>query len=250
VAGTAIPGRLNWLAAEVIAVVEETRQVHSLVLRVPGWKGHLPGQHVDLRLTAEDGYQAQRSYSIATPAEGEIITLTIEMVEGGEVSPYLVEDLRVGDRFELRGPIGGYFVWEPASGGPLQLVAGGSGVVPLMAMTRSLATSGFSIPARLLLSNRSWDDIIYRDELERLSNEVRALEVTYTLTRIQPPGWTGFARRVDPAMLSEVAWAPGERPLVFVCGPTGFVEAVASALLDLGHAPERVKTERFGPTGG
>jgi ferredoxin-NADP reductase len=250
VAGTAIPGRLNWLAAEVIAVVEETRQVHSLVLRVPGWKGHLPGQHVDLRLTAEDGYQAQRSYSIATPAEGEIITLTIEMVEGGEVSPYLVEDLRVGDRFELRGPIGGYFVWEPASGGPLQLVAGGSGVVPLMAMTRSLATSEFSIPARLLLSNRSWDDIIYRDELERLSNEVRALEVTYTLTRIQPPGWTGFARRVDPAMLSEVAWAPGERPLVFVCGPTGFVEAVASALLDLGHAPERVKTERFGPTGG
>jgi ferredoxin-NADP reductase len=250
VAGTAVPGRLNWLAAEVIAVVEETRQVHSLVLRVPGWKGHLPGQHVDLRLTAEDGYQAQRSYSIATPAEGEIITLTIEMVEGGEVSPYLVEDLRVGDRFELRGPIGGYFVWEPASGGPLQLVAGGSGVVPLMAMTRSLATSEFSIPARLLLSNRSWDDIIYRDELERLSNEVSALEVTYTLTRIQPPGWTGFARRVDPAMLSEVAWAPGERPLVFVCGPTGFVEAVASALLDLGHAPERVKTERFGPTGG
>lgn len=249
-AGAAVPGRLNWLAAEVIAVVEETRQVHSLVLRVPGWNGHRPGQHVDVRLTAEDGYQAQRSYSIATPADGDRITLTVEMVEGGEVSPYLVEELKVGDQFEMRGPIGGYFVWEPAIGGPLQLVAGGSGVVPLMAMTRSLATSDSSIPTRLLLSTRSWDDVIYRDELERLRKELPALEVTYTITRAQPPGWTGYARRVDPAMLSEVAWPASEQPLVFVCGPTGFVETVASTLIDMGHAPERVKTERFGPTGG
>ena len=249
-AGAAVPGRLNWLAAEVIAVVEETRQVHSVLLRVPGWNGHRPGQHVDVRLTAEDGYQAQRSYSIATPADGDRITLTVEMVEGGEVSPYLVEELKVGDQFEMRGPIGGYFVWEPAIGGPLQLVAGGSGVVPLMAMTRSLATSDSSIPTRLLLSTRSWDDVIYRDELERLRKELPALEVTYTITRAQPPGWTGYARRVDPAMLSEVAWPASEQPLVFVCGPTGFVETVASTLIDMGHAPERVKTERFGPTGG
>jgi ferredoxin-NADP reductase len=250
VARTAVPGRLNWLAAEVIAVVEETRQVHSLVLRVPGWNGHLPGQHVDVRLTAEDGYQAQRSYSIATPADGDRITLTVERVEGGEVSPFLVEELKLGDQFELRGPIGGYFVWEPAIGGPLQLVAGGSGVVPLMAMTRSLTTSDSSIPARLLLSTRSWEDVIYREELERLRKEPPALEVTYTITRAQPPGWTGYARRVDPAMLSEVAWPASEQPLVFVCGPTGFVETVASTLLDMGHPPERVKTERFGPTGG
>ena len=249
-AGAAVPGRLNWLAAEVIAVVEETRQVHSLVLRVPGWNGHLPGQHVDVRLTAEDGYQAQRSYSIATPTDGDRITITVEVVEGGEVSPYLVEELMVGDQFELRGPIGGYFVWEPAIGGPLQLVAGGSGVVPLMAMTRSLATSGSSIPTRLLLSTRTWDDVIYRDELERLSKELPALEITYTITRAQPPGWTGYSRRVDPAMLSEVAWPAGEEPLIFVCGPTGFVETVASTMIDLGHEPERVKTERFGPTGG
>ena len=249
-AGAAVPGRLNWLAAEVIAVVEETRQVHSLVLRVPGWNGHLPGQHVDVRLTAENGYQAQRSYSIAAPADGDRITLTVEMVEGGEVSPYLVEELEIGDRFELRGPIGGYFVWEAAIGGPLQLVAGGSGVVPLMAMTRSLATSDSSIPTRLLLSARTWDDVIYRDELERLSKELPGLDVTYTVTRAQPPGWTGYSRRVDPAMLSEVAWPASERPLVFVCGPTGFVETVASTMIDLGHAPERVKTERFGPTGG
>jgi ferredoxin-NADP reductase len=234
----------------VIAVVEETRQVHSVLLRVPGWNGHRPGQHVDVRLTAEDGYQAQRSYSIATPTDGDRITLTVEMVEGGEVSPYLVEELKVGDQFEMRGPIGGYFVWEPAIGGPLQLVAGGSGVVPLMAMTRSLATSDSSIPTRLLLSTRSWDDVIYRDELERLRKELPALEVTYTITRAQPPGWTGYARRVDPAMLSEVAWPASEQPLVFVCGPTGFVETVASTLIDMGHAPERVKTERFGPTGG
>jgi ferredoxin-NADP reductase len=241
---------LNWLAAEVIAVVEETRQVHSLVLRVPGWTGHLPGQHVDVRLTAEDGYQAQRSYSIATPADGDRITLTVEMVANGEVSPYLVEELKVGDQFELRGPIGGYFVWEPAIGGPLQLIAGGSGVVPLMAMTRSLATPDSSIPTRLLLSARSWDDVIYRDELERLHKELPALEVTYTITRTQPPGWTGYGRRVDAAMLSEVAWPAREQPLVFVCGPTGFVETVAATMIDMCHAPERVKTERFGPTGG
>jgi ferredoxin-NADP reductase len=249
-AGAAVPGRLNWMPAEVTAVIDETPRVRSLVLNVPGWSGHRPGQHVDIRLTSDDGYQAQRSYSIATPADGGHITITVEVVEGGEVSQYLVEDLRVGDEFELRGPIGGYFVWDPATGGPLQLIAGGSGVVPLMAMTRSLAASAATIPSRLLLSTRTWDDVIYRDELERLARELSHLEIRYALTRAQPQGWTGYSRRVDPAMLREAAWPAKDRPLVFVCGPTGFVETVASTMIDIGHEPERVKTERFGPTGG
>lgn len=231
-------------------MVEETGQVHSVVLQVSGWTGHLPGQHVDVRLTAEDGYQAQRSYSIATPEDGERITITVELVEGGEVSPYLVEDLKLGDRFELRGPIGGYFVWEPAVGGPLQLVAGGSGLVPLMAMTRSMAKADSAVPSRLLLSARSWDDVIYRDELERLAKQLPSLEVRFTLTRAQPPGWTGYARRVDREMLAEAVWPATEQPRIYVCGPTGFVETVASTMIDLGHEPESVKTERFGPTGG
>ena len=249
-AGAALHGRLNWLAADVVAIVEETRHVHSVDLRVPGWKGHVPGQHVDIRLTAEDGYQAQRSYSIATPERGENITITVELVEGGEVSPYLIEDLQVGDRFEMRGPIGGYFVWDPALGGPLQLIAGGSGVVPLMCMTRALAIADSAIPSRLLLSARSWEDVIYREELQRLAEQMSSMQVHYTLTREQPPGWSGYSRRVDLDLLAETVWPAAEGPLIYVCGPTGFVETVASAMIELGNDPRRVKTERFGPTGG
>ena len=249
-AGAAVHGRLTWLAAEVVAIVEETRDVHSIVLRVPGWIGHLPGQHVDIRLTAEDGYQAQRSYSIATPATGQDITITVELVKNGEVSSYLVGDLRVGDQFELRGPIGAYFVWEPSKGDPLQLIAGGSGVVPLMSMARALPDAANPIPARFLISARSWDEAIYAPELGNLGRRLPSLAIHHTLTRAQPPGWTGYSRRVDRQMLEEVAWPPSDAPVTFVCGPTGFVEAVATTMIDLGHEPGRIKTERFGPTGG
>lgn len=249
-AGAAVHGRLRWLLAQVVAVVEETPRVRSLVLECPGWRGHLPGQHLDIRLTAEDGYQAQRSYSIATPADGERVTITVERVDSGEVSPYLTEELRPGDQLELRGPIGGYFVWEPAQGGPLQLIAGGSGLVPLMAMVRSLVDGPNAIPVKLLTSARSWPELIYRDELERLANSLPGLEVAYTLTRVQPPGWNGYARRVDRMMLAESTFPPGQHPHCYVCGPTGFVETVSSTLAELGHQQERIRTERFGPTGG
>jgi ferredoxin-NADP reductase len=250
VARAALRGRLTWRLAEVAAVVDETADVRSLALEVPGWAGHLPGQHVDVRLTAEDGYQAQRSYSIATPADDELITLTVERLDDGEVSPYLTEELRPGDRLELRGPIGGWFVWEPPLGGPLLLVGGGSGVVPLMAMLRAHAAAGSDVPARLLLSSRSWDEVIYREELARLGRAHPAIEVVHTLTRSAPPGWEGPRRRIDRDMLAELAWPPADEPLAYVCGPTGLVEAAAGALVDLGHDPARVKTERFGPTGG
>jgi ferredoxin-NADP reductase len=222
--------------------------VKTIRFDVADWPGHLPGQHVDIRLTAEDGYQAERSYSIGSAPDGKRLDLTVERLENGEVSPYLTDELRRGDQIELRGPVGGYFVWEPSRGGPLLLVAGGSGVVPLMAMLRYRAVQDSDVPARLLLSSRTWDDIIYREELDRLSGN--GLRVVHTLTRAQPAGWTGYARRVDEAMLREVAPALGERPLVYVCGPTPFVEAVATALVALGHAPANIKTERFGPTGG
>jgi ferredoxin-NADP reductase len=250
VARAALRGRLTWRLAEVAAVVDETADVRSLALEVPGWPGHLPGQHVDVRLTAEDGYQAQRSYSIATPADDERITLTVERLDDGEVSPYLTEELRTGDRLELRGPIGGWFVWEPPLGGPLLLVGGGSGVVPLMAMLRAHAAASSDVPARLLLSSRSWDEVIYREELARLGRAHPAIEVVHTLTRSAPPGWEGPRRRIDRDMLAELAWPPADEPRAYVCGPTGLVEAAAGALVDLGHDPARVKTERFGPTGG
>jgi ferredoxin-NADP reductase len=246
--GTAVLGRLTWLPAEVVELIDETPRVRSIVFEVPGWPGHRAGQHVDVRLTAEDGYQAQRSYSIASAPGEHRITLTVERLDDGEVSPYLTDELRPGDRIELRGPIGGYFVWEPSDGGPIFLVAGGSGVVPLMAMIRLRAESGSDADTRLLFSSRSWEDVIYREELARLSGD--GLTVTHTLTRSQPPDWTGFARRVDRDMLAEVGPGPGERPVVYACGPTPFVEAVAQALVDLGHEPKRIKTERFGPTGG
>src|SRR5438105_1429669 len=198
--------RMNWQLGEVIDTQKETARSKSLLLAVPEWIGHQPGQHVDIRLTAEDGYQAQRSYSIASPPEEtERIMLTVERLDDGEVSPYLVDELRVGDKLELRGPIGGYFVWEAHMGGPLLLVAGGSGIVPLMAMIRHRAATGSTVATRLLYSSRSYADVIYRDELDRLVRSSPMLEVAYTLTRAQPPGWTGYSCRIDTDMLREVA---------------------------------------------
>jgi ferredoxin-NADP reductase len=242
----------------VAEVVAETRRARTLVLDVPGWPGHRAGQHVDVRLTAEDGYQAQRSYSIASAPEDAGVALTIERLEDGEVSPYLTDELHAGDKLELRGPIGGHFVWDVRLGGPLFLVGGGSGVVPLRSMLRHRASAlgtaeadaRNQVPARLLYSSRRWDEVIYRDELARLVEDDPTLEVALTLTRETPGGWTGFRRRIDRMMLAEVAWPPAERPHVFVCGPTSLVEAVAAALVELGHDPARVKTERFGPSGG
>ena len=247
-AGTAVLGRLTWRLAEVVEVLVETHRVKTIAFDVTGWPGHRAGQHVDVRLTAEDGYQAQRSYSIASVHDGTRVELTVEHLEDGEVSPYLTDVLRPGDRIELRGPVGGYFVWEPSQGGPLLLVAGGSGVAPLMAMIRARAAAGSDAETRLLFSSRGWDDVIYRDELERFDGD--GLRVVHTLTRSQPPGWTGYARRVDAEMLAEVGPSPAERPRVYVCGPTPFVEAAAEALVQLGHDPRMIKTERFGPTGG
>jgi ferredoxin-NADP reductase len=246
VEGAAVLGRLTWRVATIAEIRPETARVKTLALDVAGWEGHKAGQHVDIRLTAEDGYQAQRSYSIASAAEAGRVELTIEHVEDGEVSPYLTDEARPGDRFELRGPVGGYFVWNPDPGGPVLLVGGGSGVVPLMAMARQRASHRDGVPTQLLYSARSWDDVIYRDELARLADH--ELAVTYTLTRSQPEGWTGYARRVDRELLADIA--PPNLALAFVCGPTPFVESVAGALVELGHDPARVKTERFGPTGG
>ncbi len=230
-------------------VVPETPRAKSLVLDVPAWPGHRPGQHVDVRLTAEDGYQAQRSYSIASAPEEEHVTLTVERLDDGEVSPYLVDELRSGDGLELRGPIGGYFTWTVADGGPVLLVGGGSGAVPLVAMARHRAAARGRVPMRLLLSSRSLADVLYRDELDRLAASGDGFTVTHTLTRTQPPGWTGYARRVDGALLSEVAWPASARASAYVCGPTRFVEVVADSLVGLGYSGDRVKTERFGPTG-
>jgi ferredoxin-NADP reductase len=227
----------------------ENASVRSLVLDVPGWPGHLPGQHVDLRLTAEDGYQAQRSYSIASAPQDERLALTVERLDDGEVSPYLVDEVRPGDRIELRGPIGGYFVWQVKDGGPVMLIAGGSGVVPLMAMLRHRAAAGSDVPVRLLASWRSLEDAIFAAEVGRLV-AAGGLEAVTTLTRSHPPGWDGEVGRVDTGMLARVAWPPERRPVAFVCGPTAFVEAVAEGLVELGHEPGRVRTERFGPTGG
>jgi ferredoxin-NADP reductase len=205
---------------------------------------------VDVRLTAEDGYQAERSYSIASPPEeAPRVRLTVERLDEGEVSPYLTEELRVGDKLELRGPIGGYFVWEASLGGPLLLVAGGSGIVPLMAMLRHRAAVGSTIPTRLLYSSRSLEEVIYRDELDQLVKSSTMLEVVHTLTRAQPPGWTGYQRRIDAQMLREVAWPIEPHPLMYLCGPTPFVETAAASLVTLGFEPARIKTERFGPTG-
>jgi ferredoxin-NADP reductase len=245
-AGTAVLGRLTWLVAEVTDTVTETPRVRTLILDVPDWPGHRAGQHVDIRLTAEDGYQAERSYSLAS-APGEAPAVTVERLDDGEVSPYLVDEVVEGDRFELRGPIGGYFVWDGnASSDPLVLIAGGSGVVPLMAMLRHRAATGSTVSTTLLYSSRTLEDVIYREELDELARRNDGLDVVHTLTRDQPSGWTGYARRVDLELLREVAFPPEDDPRVYVCGPTSFVEAVADGLVALGHRPGRIRTERFG----
>ncbi len=249
-ARAAVLRRLTWTVAELVERVDETARVRSLTLQVPGWTGHLPGQHIDVRLTAEDGYRAQRSYSIATPVADGRVTITVERLEGGEVSPYLTDVLVLGDRLELRGPIGGYFVWEPGRGGPLLLVAGGSGIAPLMAMLRARLQADSDVPVRMLLSWPSGEDVIYADELNTIARDAPGVEITHTLTRSAPDGWMGRTGRFDREALKAMGWAPSQRPLAYVCGPTGFVEAVASALVELGHDPARVLTERFGPTGG
>jgi ferredoxin-NADP reductase len=251
--GTAVLGRLNrvltWQVCDVVGSVRETATVRSLVLDCPGWPGHLPGQHVDVRLTAEDGYQAERSYSLATPRQGDRIQLTIQRLPDGEVSPYLCDELLVGDQLELRGPIGGYFVWHEREAAPVLLLAGGSGIVPLMAILSARVAAGADLSTRILVSARSFDDYIFRTMLERMAAESPGVEVFSTLTRSSPTGWPGYSRRIDRQMLDEVAWPPDRDPLAYVCGPTGFVEAAADHLVDLGYAPEQIRTERFGPTG-
>ena len=220
--------------------------MRTLELDVPDWPGHVAGQHLDVRLTAEDGYQAERSYSVGS-APGELLAVTVERLEDGEVSPYLVDEAREGDAFEVRGPIGGYFVWEPDDPAPVLLVAGGSGVVPLMSMARARARDRSSTPMRLLFSSRTLEDVIYREELEALAGN--GFEVVHTLTREQPPDWSGYSRRIDDDLLRDVAWAAEDDPKVFVCGSTRFVDAGADGLVRLGYDPRWIRTERFGATG-
>jgi ferredoxin-NADP reductase len=228
----------------------ETVRARTLVLDIPGWLGHEAGQHVDVRLTAEDGYQTQRSYSIASPPEEAQVSLTVERLEDGEVSPYLTGELRAGDLLELRGPVGGYFTWDAArDGGPLFLVAGGSGVVPLMSMLRHRAATHSRVPTRLLYSSRTVEEIFYGDELLRMAAGDADLEIIQTLTREKPAGWMGHTGRIDRDLLASVAWRPEQRALIYICGSTSLVETVASLLQAQGHAPDRLKTERFGPTG-
>jgi ferredoxin-NADP reductase len=238
--------RLSWRTATVRQVADETPHARTISLDVPGWDGHVAGQHLDVRLTAEDGYQAERSYSIASaPARGSL-ELTVERIDDGEVSPYLTGELRAGDAFEVRGPIGGHFTWRAEDGGPLLLAAGGSGIVPLMSMLRERAARGSDAEARLLVSARGLEDVFYRAELDALDG----VAVHITLTREQPAGWGGYARRVDGQMLREVGPAPDRAPRVFVCGPTPFVESVADLLVENGHPAGMIHAERFGPTGG
>lgn len=248
----AAPARLEWRVARVVSVRDETRRTRTLVLDVPQWPGHRAGQHVDVRLVAEDGYQAQRSYSIASAPESPNVELTIERLDDGEVSPYLCDVLQPGDGLELRGPIGGYFVWEITQSGPLLLIGGGSGIVPLMAMLRHHAAAPAAVraqtPVRLLYSSRSADAIIYASELARLG-AAGEVHVEYTLTRTAPTDWTGHRRRIDRSLLEQVAWPAAEGARAFVCGPTPLVEHVATLLVELGYDPLRVRTERFGPTG-
>jgi ferredoxin-NADP reductase len=250
VARAAVLGRLTWQLGNVAELVQETPHVASLLLDVPGWPGHLAGQHVDVRLTAEDGYQAQRSYSIASAPEDRTVAITVERLDDGEVSPYLVGEVTVGDKVELRGPIGGYFVWRASDERPLLLIAGGSGIVPLMAMIRHRAAAEHKVPARLLYSSRSFEDVIYRVELDELASRRDGLVVTHTLTRSQPPGWSGFARRIDRDMVAQVAFPKDEGPVAYICGPTAFVETAADLLVQSGYDALSIKTERFGATGG
>jgi ferredoxin-NADP reductase len=247
-ARAAVLGRLTWQLAAVLELVEETPRARSMVLDVPDWPGHRAGQHVDVRLTAEDGYQAQRSYSIASAPEDDHLVLTVERLDDGEVSTYLVDELRPGDELELRGPVGAFFVWEASLGGPLLLVAGGSGVVPYRSIVRHHLAVDSDVPLRLLYSARTLDDVLYRSELEHVTSE--ALDVRFTLTRAWPAGWSGYRGRIHRDLLAEVAFPVDERPLIYICGPTAFVETAATVLVELGHDPGKIRTERFGPTGG
>jgi ferredoxin-NADP reductase len=239
---------LTWRVATVAKLQPETPTATTLTFEVPDWPGHLAGQHVDVRLTSEDGYQAERSYSIASAPEDAHLALTVERIDDGEVSPYLTDELHPGDQLELRGPIGGYFTWEAADGGPLLLLAGGSGLVPLRAMLRHRAAAKSAAQAIVLVSARSWEDALYRDELA--TYDEHGVTVRYTLTRAQPPGWRGWSGRVNAEMLRELGANRAGNVRVFICGPTGFVEHVADLLVQLGHDPHAIKTERFGPTGG
>ena len=244
------PTHLPWRVATVAATRPESARAKAILLDVPGWPGHLAGQHLDLRLTAEDGYQAQRSYSISSEPDSQPqLEITVERVDDGEVSPFLLDELREGDRIELRGPIGGYFTWIPGDGGPLLLVGGGSGIAPLMAILRARIRTGDRTPVRLLYSARTVDELLYRAELDALAEAGDGFELTYTLTRGTPEGWTGQQGRIGREMLAARGLPPEDRPRAFVCGPTPFVEAVADALVALGHDGKRIKTERFGPTG-
>lgn len=246
------PARLEWRVAKVVDVRDETSRARTLVLDVPAWPGHQAGQHVDVRLVAEDGYQAQRSYSIASAPEHPHVELTIERIENAEVSPYLCDVLRPGDGVEVRGPIGGYFVWSAAREGPLVLVAGGSGIFPLMSMLRHRARASAEAraraPVRVLYSSRTVEDVIYRRELAELEGDP-GVKIALTITRDPPRDWSGFRRRIDRAMLEEIVWPSSVAPIAFVCGPTPLVESVASSLVELGYDASRVRTERFGPTG-
>jgi ferredoxin-NADP reductase len=240
---------LEWQVATVQSIQSETPRVKTFTLALPNWVQHKAGQHYDVRLTAPDGYQAQRSYSIASePERRGVIDLTVEWIEDGEVSSYMHEVLIAGDRIEVRGPIGGYFVWEANFGGPLLLIAGGSGIVPLMSMIRHRAAIGSRTPARLLYSSRTLEDVIYYDELVKLRDSNDGLEIFHTLTRQQPAGWSGYSRRIDSQMLVEVAGSLGSKTQAYVCGPTLLVEAVANGLLQNGLEPNQIRTERFGPT--
>ncbi len=246
-ARAALPRRLTWQLATVLDLLDETPRCKSIGLAVPDWPGHRAGQHVDVRLTAEDGYQAQRSYSIASGPEDSQLVLTVERLDDGEVSLYLADELRAGDQIELRGPIGGYFIWDESLGGPLVLVAGGSGIVPLRAMLRHWAAGARDTTVSLLYSSRTLSDVIYRDELSHLAGG--NLSVDLALTREWPPNWAGHRGRIDQQLLGQVIPSPAARPLVYICGPTSFVENVAQALVEIGHEPNRIRTERFGPTG-
>jgi ferredoxin-NADP reductase len=245
-AGTAVSRRLTWRVGRLVHVREETPTARTLVLDVPDWPGHRPGQHVDVKLTAPDGYTASRSYSIASAADGDRVELTVQRVPDGEVSPYLTEVAAVGDPVELRGPVGGWFVWRDSDPAPVLLVAGGSGVVPLMAMVRTRAAVGSRVPFRLVYSVRTPADVIYADELRRRVRDDSGLDVRYVYTRAAPAGWPDKVGRIGVAEINTHGWPPDFGPAAFVCGPTPFVETVADILVALGHDPRRIKTERFG----
>lgn len=239
--------RLSWRSATVLGTRTEGARARTLILSIPEWDAHLPGQHVDVRLTASDGYQAQRSYSVASAPEDDLVELAVENVPDGEVSPYLVEQLEEGDVLDLRGPVGGDFTWKEELGGPLLLIAGGAGIVPLRSMIRHQRSTYSEVPVRLLYSARSIDDALYRSEVMgwAASDEI---DVNLVLTRVQPPGWRGYQRRIDQSMLDEVAWDPGQPQLTYICGPTSFVESAANLLVQAGHNPSRIRIERFGGT--